>query len=168
MKTRTLSIVLLFALALVPRTGRAQDLVLQLMNGTVELYPTPDIRSIKFDGATMKIHLLNGTTVSHAFVDVRSYAFTDINTGLADRPARGALTIHPNPADGPVLVALPDGGAPFIVEVLDAQGRVVDRLPDQPDAGSTLVYDPHHLGAGLFLFRATGRDLVLTTSILVQ
>jgi hypothetical protein len=72
-------------------TAHAQDLRINRVDGGVELHAIADIRSITFTGPTLNIHYLDGATVARPFDEIRSYAFTDLNTGTGGVAAPPAL-----------------------------------------------------------------------------
>lgn len=145
-------------------SGHAQDLLLSLVDGSVQLHAIADIRSIKFEGPAMSIHYFDGSTVTTPFAEVRSYSFTGLNTRLNGEPETAALKVHPNPTNGPVRVGLPGLSiGPISMEVVDAQGRVVDHAQGGLALSESFTYDPRHLGAGLFLLRLVQQGRVHTT-----
>lgn len=150
-------------------TAYAQDLRINRVDGGVELHAIADIRSITFTGPTLNIHYLDGATVARPFDEIRSYVFTDLNTGTGGVAAPPALRLHPNPTDGPVRVHVPGAGAEAMgLEVVDGRGRVVDRTQRMTGPDGCLTYDPRHLGTGLFLLRVVRQDLVHTIRLQVR
>jgi hypothetical protein len=169
MEQRITSIAALLLGVLHSGAGHAQDLRIHRVDGGVELHAIADIRSITFTGPALNVHYLDGGTVATPFDEIRSYAFTDLNTGTGSAYVQPALWLHPNPTDGPVRVHTPGAGStPVHLEVIDAQGRVVDRWRSAPAPDGTLTYDPAHLGTGLFLLRVARPDHVHTIRLQVR
>ena len=165
-------LLLLTSTSLLGPEAFAQDLVLNLLSGETESYPTEDIRSIKFPGNDMVITQDDGTVISMDIAAVASYEFDMSTVSSDDREgAYGqALKIYPNPASDRVQITYTGReSAALIVDIVDGTGRTVESLYRGGHATETLlVWHPGALAKGTYLCRVTAGDRVVTGKIIVQ
>lgn len=97
-------------------------------------------------------------------------ALDGLATATASPLAPLAVTVGPNPARGPVTVAVRTPVATDVtVEVIDALGRTVATLADGPQAAGVLRlrWDPSNTGAGVYVVRVRAGERVITRTAVV-
>ena len=121
-----------FAVALLPALLCAQSMVFHFTNGSTETFALSAIRKCTFVALDQVLWLADGTQYNWAMDAIGKVEFPDISTGVT-HIASGMepldLRLSPNPSTAEVNIAteMREAGR-LVVEVWDAQGRVVRRL----------------------------------------
>ncbi len=129
-----------FAVALLPGGLCAQSMVFHFTNGSSETFALADIRKTTFAGTEQVLWLDNGTQYVWALDAIDRVEFQDITTGVQHVPSGLQpldLRLSPNPSTADVVIATElQHRSRLVVDVLDAQGRLVRRLYDgEPPVG---------------------------------
>jgi len=168
---RTKYLLMCMAASLYASTSFTQDLVLNLLSGETENYPTADIRSIKFPGNNMVITQHDGTLISMDIASISSYGFDlGLSANAGSAAVATVLKMYPNPASERVQIAYTGReSAVLTVEILDGSGRVVESLYSGSHSSETnLVWHPGAVARGTYLCRVIASDRVVSGKIIVQ
>lgn len=162
-------------LLLVPMGTFAQQVFMDLSDGSTLSFPLEQIRSKQVDADQLQLDLWDGSSLSWALSDIRRYRFADISTSVASQagPA-GELRVYPNPSSSGVTVVLPTGGD-WILEVLDPRGSVVHRqriVANKAD-GHTFHWagtdgQGRDVAAGAYMYRAISAVHSLTSAVIIE
>ena len=148
-----------------------QQLVLELVNGTVENYPVSEIRSIKFGSASMNIRNISGTSQTRNINNILKYRFQDISAGTTDKLAGNQqFVLYPNPAREWLEIeyasAIPDKAK---VEILSLTGLSLETIFEGFHSGKiSLHHSLKGLPAGMYLCRLSGESGLLVKPFFVQ
>jgi hypothetical protein len=158
-----------------PVETTAQQVFIDLTDGTTLSFPVEQVRTKLVDASQLQLFLWDGSSQSWDLAEIRRYRFQDISTGLTEAATTAReLQVYPNPSTGEVTIALPAGGA-WTLEVLDPRGALVYRqrqvfLAD----GAAAMHWPgkdtqgRDVAAGAYLCRAMSMDLILTSTVVIE
>jgi flagellar hook assembly protein FlgD len=121
-----------FAVALLPAVLCAQSMVFHFTNGSTETFALSAIRKCTFVALDQVLWLADGTQYTWALDAIGKVEFPDISTGVTHiasgmEPLNLRLSPNPSMAEVNIATEMREAGR-LVVEVWDAQGRVVRRL----------------------------------------
>lgn len=120
----------------------SQNLVINLLDDSQEIFPISSINSIKFGASTMILNEIDGTVTTWNINDIVDYSFDDtLSLYELDLTYHNKLTIYPNPTKNLLTIDFYSNQSENInIEIVDALGRIVDLLYNGSNQGRT-VYE---------------------------
>jgi hypothetical protein len=157
----------------------AQNLVVTLINSSVESFPISEIQSIKFDpgtfiSGTMILNKLDGTVITWSTGGIHNYSFngvTSINETATVKTDE--LNVYPNPSADLVQINFSSNWSGEIrIDVYDMNGRLVEKLFHGNHQDETLLTwnskQNSMVQSGKYLIKITTTNKVITKPIIIQ
>jgi hypothetical protein len=103
---------------------QAQNLIVTLTSGTIEIFPVEQVRSIKFGTCTMIVNEMNGTVNTWNLDAVENYAFDQETNGVEVNVENTSLHVYPNPSLDVVHISYKNSNASEIsISLLDVSRK---------------------------------------------
>jgi hypothetical protein len=153
----------------------AQQVFIDLVDGSIQTFSLEEIRSKEVDAFELRLSLWDGSDQAWALSEIRRYRFNDISTNVANSAStEEGLKVFPNPSSGSITVALPAGGD-WSLEIHDARGALIHgELVGESGPEGVLVQwagrdtQGHEVAPGAYVCRAISADHILTTTIVID
>jgi len=150
-------------LALYSNAYAQNQMLVELTDGSTEVYPVSDIRSIKFVDATMVINLWSGNPVAFDIVEIDKYYFNFLNSTEGHSSVSNPLNIYPNPATDQIAIVYNSLNYEHIsIDLMDATGRCIARPFCGEHTGKVVYKHPLCIAAGLYFCRVTSEHATIT------
>jgi hypothetical protein len=155
--------------------SHAQQVFIDLTNGSTQAFPLEEIRSKHVDADELRLFLWNGSELAWDLAEIRRYRFNEISTHVVHAASTGeALKVFPNPSAAGVTVVLP-AGVTWALEIHDARGVPVHRelVAEAGPEGALVQWagrdtQGQEVAPGAYVCRAISADRILTTTIVID
>jgi hypothetical protein len=155
--------------------SHAQQVFVDLVDGSTQTFTLEEIRSKEVDAAELRLSLWDGSDQAWPLSEIRRYRFNDISTNVGSAANNAeALKVFPNPSTGGVTVALPAGGN-WSLEIHDARGALIHRelVGGSGPEGALVQWagrdtQGQEVAPGAYVCRAISADRILTTTIVID
>ena len=123
-------------------------LVMELRDGTTDVYELADKPIVTFDGSKVKIASA-AATADYERSDVKNFHFTSAATGLSDVAAQGALTLRYTDNESVTLT----GNGLIEASLYNAEGKLMNQVSAQ---NGTLTLSLKSYVPGIYLLNVPG------------
>ena len=152
--------------------SQAQDLVVTLMNGNIELFAAANIQSVKFGATDMSLYELNGTTNIWNITDIDNYAF-DLAANLEENLnlSTDNLNVFPNPSsDKATINYMSNFSGNINISVIDMSGKQVEAIySGEHNKKIEITWNAKQNNpSGKYLIKIVSDKKVITKPIIIQ